>query len=141
MKEAFAVQTIIRRPASEVWAALTNWNNAAAWMNGVESVRSDRGNVEGAQVLFTARGKERGSKIVRVEDGREVVLRSDQGGVVAEYAYRLEPIDDSTTQLSLRAQCETRGVLWTVFAPALRLAMKMTDRGQVDALKLLVERS
>ncbi len=138
MAQAFAVTTTIDRPAVQVWDALVDWPNAARWMRGIESMTAHGPTEAGTELVFRARGKDRPSVITAAEAGRSVSLRSVQGGVTADYHYRVEPIDDARTVVHLTAECSTRG-WWSALGPLLRLMMKRTDSGQLEALKDTVE--
>ena len=138
MTQAFAVTTTISRPADEVWAALVDWSQAARWMPGVDSMTADGPNEVGTELVFRARGKDRPSSIAALDSGRAITLRSAQGGVTADYRYRVEPVGESATAVHLDAECSTTGA-WSVIGPLLRMAMKRTDSGQLEALKTMLE--
>ncbi|MFC0527018.1 SRPBCC family protein [Phytohabitans kaempferiae] len=132
MTTAFTATTTIERPAPEVWARLTDWPAAPAWMPGLESAR-----VEGARLTFRARGKERTSRVEVVEPGRTVVLHSAQGGVTAAYTYTCVP-DGDRTRVTVTVDCRAGG-MWRPFAGLLRAAIRRADSGQLTALKRVVE--
>ncbi|WP_164842523.1 SRPBCC family protein [Actinoplanes solisilvae] len=132
MTIAFTKSVIVGRPVAEVWARLTDWPAAPAWMAGVESVR-----VSGSELVFRSRGRDRTGRIEIVEPGRTVVVHSSQGGVTAAYTYRCEPDGDRTT-LTLTADCRAGGG-WRPFAGLLRAAIRRADGGQPAALKRVIE--
>lgn len=107
-------------------------------MSGVDSMMAGGPNEVGTELMFRARGRDRPSSIAAIEPGRSVTLRSVQGGVTADYRYRLEPVSESVTDVGLDADCSTTG-LWSVAGPLLRFAMKRTDSGQLEALKEMLE--
>jgi hypothetical protein len=119
---------------------MTDWAHAADWMTGVENLRADGPLEVGTSLVFTARGKERRSEIVDIDPGRLLTLRSVQGGVTADYRYEVEPVDDGSSTVSLRAECATTGA-WSIVGPVIRRLVKRTDGDQPDRLKALVERS
>ena len=86
MATAFTSATLIDRPAEEVWRRLTDWEHAAGWL-GVESVAADGATAVGTQLRVQTRGKEQRSEITSLDPGRSVTLRSQQGGVTADYTY------------------------------------------------------
>ncbi len=139
MTPAFSVDTTIARPAAQVWDRLTAWDQAHTWMKGVDSMAVDGPTVAGTGITFHARGKDRPSTIHSCDPGREIVLRSIQGGVTADYTYRLEPQGDDATRVTLVAACTLTGVLWGLAGPLLRFAMKQTDGGQLEDLKRVLE--
>ena len=132
MTTAFTASATIDRPAAEVWARLTDWPAAPAWMPGVDSIRAD-----GAVLTFRARGRDRTGRVEIVEPGRTVVVHSAQGAVTAAYTYTCEP-DGDRTRVTLTADCRAGGV-WRPFAGLLRAAIRRADGGQVGALKRTIE--
>lgn len=138
MTQAFAVKTTINRPVDDVWRTLVDWSLAPRWMPGVDSMVANGPNEVGTELLFRARGKDRPSTIAALDVGRAITLRSVQGGVTADYRYRVEPAGDSATVVHLDADCSTTGV-WSVIGPLVRSAMKRTDSGQLEALRELLE--
>jgi uncharacterized membrane protein len=139
VKQAFVAEATIDRPAQEVWAALTDWDNAPKWMAGIDRMSVDGETVAGATITFHTRGKDRTSSVAACDPGRSVTLRSVQGGVTADYVYELEAVDEGKTNVRLVAGCAAEGVLWKLLYPVIRIAIKMSDAGQVDALKRVIE--
>lgn len=137
MRRAFERTTTIDAGPDEVWRTLVDWEAAPRWMGGVEAIAVDGPTAVGAQVTFTARGRERHSEIVEVEPGRRVVLRSTQGPVTADYTYEVAG-DAPATTVTLLADCAVAGPM-TVLAPLLRRAMARTDRDQLDHLRDVLE--
>ncbi len=129
----------IGRPADEVWTVLTDWPNAVRWMNGIESMSIDGDTVEGARIRFSTRGQDRESLITHCVPGRSITLRSEQGGVAADYTYSIEPIGESSSRVSLEAECRFSGLPMRLLAPLIRFAIRRTDGGQIAALKRVVE--
>jgi carbon monoxide dehydrogenase subunit G len=129
---AFSASATIERPAPEVWARLTDWPAAPAWMPGVQSIR-----VSGSELTFQARGRDRTGRIEVVEPGRTVVLRSARGGVTAAYTYTCVP-DGDRTRVTLTADCVAAGA-WRPFGALLRAAIRRADGGQLAAFKRVVE--
>lgn len=138
MTKAFDVDTTIGRPAGEVWATLTDWANAGRWMRGVDSLTAHGPHEAGTRLTFRARGKDRTSMIAHIDPGRSITLRSMQGGVTADYRYRLEPVGNDSTRVRLEAECSTTGS-WSLVGPVLRAVMKRTDSGQLENLKAVME--
>jgi carbon monoxide dehydrogenase subunit G len=129
---AFIVSTIVERPAAEVWARLTDWPAAPAWMPGVESIL-----VNGPELTFRARGRDRRGRIEILDPGRTVVVHSSQGGVSAAYTYSCVP-DGGRTKVTLTADCHAGGI-WRPFAGLLRAAIRRADSGQLAGLKRTIE--
>ena len=139
MGRTISVAETIDRPPDEVWAVLTDWPGAVRWMNGIESMTIDGETVEGARVQFFTRGQDRESVIARCDPGRSVTLRSQQGGVTADYTYSVEPAGDGRCRVSLEAECQFSGLQYLLLGPLIRFAIRRTDGGQIAALKRVVE--
>ena len=139
MPRAFAAEATIAKPAHDVWQALTDWSNAHRWMAGVDWLKADGETAQGTRITFRARDHDRTSTIIACQPGRSLVLHSEQGGVSADYEYALEEVGGSTTRVTLTADCHMRGPLWRILAPLIRMAMKKSDGGQLEALKQVIE--
>lgn len=139
MAQTINVSETIDRPPDEVWAVLTDWPGAVRWMNGIESMSIDGDTVEGAHVRFFARGQDRESVITHCEPGRSVTLRSQQGGVTANYRYSIEAAGDQCCLVRLEADCQFSGLQYLLLGPLIRLAIRRTDGGQIAALKRVIE--
>src|SRR5688500_6942644 len=131
MTIAFTSATVIDRPAEEVWRRLTDWEHAAGWL-GVDRVTADGPTAVGTGLRVHTRGKAQRSEITALDPCRSVTLRSQQGGITADYTYTVVPIDYGS-QLTLVADIRMQGV-WVLAGPALRAVIRRTDQGQVDAL-------
>ena len=138
MAAAIDTEATIDRPVDEVWKRLTDWDRAGEWMPGVDSLEASGGTVAGTTLTFRSRGKDRTATLLDVEPGRALTLRSTQGGVTADYRYRLEPLGEERSRAHLVAVCRTSG-LWSVVGPLLRLAIRRTDGSQMQKLKAAVE--
>lgn len=131
MTQAFTASRLVDGSTEHVWARLTDWDRAAGWL-GVDSVRAEGPTTVGTQLWVRTRGKERPSRIVAVASGRLLTLRSQQGGVTADYTYTVEP-DVSGSRVTLVADVVTHGA-WKLAGPAIRAAIRRTDAKQLDAL-------
>ena len=139
MAKTISVSETIDRPPDEVWSVLTDWPGAVRWMNGIESMSIDGETVEGAHVRFHTRGQDRDSVITHCEPGRSITLRSQQGSVTADYRYSIEAVGDSSSRVSLEAECQFSGLLYRLLGPLIGFAIRRTDGGQVAALKRVIE--
>lgn len=139
MARTISAAETIERPSAEVWATLTDWPGAIRWMNGIDSMSIDGETVEGARIRFLARGNERDSLITHCEPGRAITLRSQQGGVRADYTYSLESVGESSTRVSLDAECHFSGLQYRLLGPLIRFAIRRTDGGQIATLKRVIE--
>ena len=101
-------------------------------MNGIDSMSADGDTAEGTRIRFHTRGAERDSVIASCEAGRSIVLRSQQGGVSADYVYSLEPVGETATRVTLVAECSFSGLHYRLLAPLIRFAIpphrRRTDR-------------
>jgi hypothetical protein len=66
-----------------------------------------------------------------VEPGRSITLRSQQGGVVADYVYACAP-DGAGTRVSLVADCRMAGPV-RLLGPVIRYAIRRADGDQLAA--------
>ncbi|MCY4619092.1 MAG: SRPBCC family protein [Chloroflexi bacterium] len=139
MARTISVTETINRPPEHVWEVLTDWPGAVRWMNGIESMSIDGETAEGARVRFFTRGQERDSLITHCEPGRSITLRSQQGGVSADYTYSIEPAGQSSSRVSLEAECHFSGFLFRLLGPLIGIAIRRTDGGQIAALKRVIE--
>ncbi|WP_136660168.1 SRPBCC family protein [Nitratireductor sp. XY-223] len=139
MAPVFTAREHIDRSVADVWAALTDWNNAPRWMPGVENLQAHGETANGTLLTFRARGKERPASIAAYEPGRSLVLRSVQGKVTADYTYVLQECPGGRTLVTLVAECRAGGLLWRAAFPLLRFAMKRVDGNQLSNLKNYME--
>jgi uncharacterized protein YndB with AHSA1/START domain len=139
MARTISVSETINASSDQVWKVLTDWPGAVRWMNGIESMSIDGETVEGARVRFFTRGQERDSLFTHCDPGRSVTLRSQQGGVTADYTYSVEAVGDSLSRVSLEAECHFSGLRYRLLGPLIGFAIRRTDGGQIAALKRVVE--
>ena len=139
MTRTLSVEEEIRRPAGEVWEALTDWENAHKWMPGVEGMSAEGETAEGTKLTFRARGAERSSEIVHCDAGKSIVLRSVQGGVMADYRYEVHDLGGRSTRVTLVADCQVTGLLSPILSPILPIAIRMSDGKQLRLLKAMME--
>lgn len=137
MIEAFSDTTVVEAPADQVWAVLTDFQGAPAWMPGISSMRLDGDLGPGAVLRFRSRGKERSSVVSAVTPRRSITLTSTPGPVTAEYVYGVRP-DGARTQVSLVARVAARGVLRPL-GGVIRSSIARADGDQLDRLKAVIE--
>ena len=138
MPTAFTTTEPIDAPPAAVWKVLTAWPGAPAWMKGIDTMSADGETAAGTELRFTTRGKERTARLIEVDPGRSLVMRSVQGPVAADYRYELAADGPDRTVATLTADCTVRGVAG-VFAPLLRFVMRRTDGDQLTHLRRAVE--
>jgi len=137
---SFEVSEFIDRPPEMVWDMLTDLSRATEWMPGISDIQQmTEGPIgRGTRLGFNARGRAHETQVTEFEAGRRLTLASNQGGVTATYAYKIEP-EGSGSRVSLDAACVARG-LWRVLHPLISYAMRRADSGQVALLKAAFER-
>lgn len=106
-------------------------------MKGVDSLHAQGLTAPGTVIVFHARGKQMESTIRACDTGRRIVLSSTQGRVRADYEYTLEDHPDGT-RVRLHAQCDMGGFV-RLFGPLVRLAIRLSDGDQLEALKAAAE--
>ncbi len=131
----FEVSETIPQPLEAVWAFASDLSRAPQWMNGVDSMRIEGGGPveQGSELVFVARGAERGSSVAKWEPSRCFALRSVQGGVTATYTYTFEADGQGSTRATLEGGCEFRGAM-KLMGPLIGWAIKKTDGGQLRDL-------
>lgn len=139
MARTIAVAEEIRKPSEQVWAALTDWQNAHRWMPGIEAMTADGETAVGTRLTFRARGAQRTSTIVSCDPGRSIVLRSVQGGVTADYRYEIHDLDGRSSRVTLVADCRISGPLLRLVSPLLRITIRASDGKQLRLLKALID--
>lgn len=105
MAKGFSVTEIIDRQQDEVWAFLTDFDQAAQWMTAVEKMtQATPGPIQaGTRFTFLSRGAERDTEVTAWEPNKRIALTSTQGGVTATYDYSLAPVS-SGTEITLNAE-------------------------------------
>jgi uncharacterized protein YndB with AHSA1/START domain len=135
MADGFIVHETLDHAPVEVWAYLTDFDNASAWMTGIGNfTRTTPGPLEvGTRLSFIARGKERETQVTALDPGQRIALTSTQGGVTATYTYALAPAGQGT-QITLEAVCTAAG-LWKLIHSLIVIAMRKSDSTQLANLK------
>jgi uncharacterized protein YndB with AHSA1/START domain len=137
----FQVEETIAASPEDVWHHLTDPDCMTRWMAGAEDMRTVDGQPvrAGSDIVFSARGKERHTRVTEFEQHQCMTLRSTQGPVTAEYRYRIvETTERRKTTISLQANCTARGVT-RIFMPLLKPMIRKADGNQLSDLKRLVE--
>jgi carbon monoxide dehydrogenase subunit G len=129
--EVFTAETTIDRPVEAVWARLIDWDTAARWMSGVDTLHAMGPTATGTTLVFTTRGKERIGQIAALDPGRSITLRSVQGGVTADYVYTCAR-HSAGTRVRLVAGCTMTGPV-RLLSPMIRAAIRKADSGQLNA--------
>ena len=93
MADGFAVTERIADTSANVWAYLTDFANAGAWMADVaDMTQFTEGPLEiGTRFRFVSRGKERETRVTAMDPGKTIALTSEQGGVTPPTPTRSRP--------------------------------------------------
>lgn len=138
MSQAFSSHETINLPSDAVWARLTDWSSAPAWMPGVSALRQDGTLAVGSVLRFSARGKERVSEVTELVPGRSITLTSRVGKTRADYRYSLTAAGQSSTAVDLVATVTTDGAM-KLLGPVIRKAIAREDSVQLVNFKKSVE--
>jgi uncharacterized membrane protein len=141
------VQTeiVIRRPVEEVARYAADPANAPAWYVNITSVRWQGEPVVavGSRMAFTARFLGRDLtytyKIVDLEPGRRLVMRTAEGPFPMETSYTWTDTGDGCTRMALRNRGEPTGFA-AVTAPVMAAAMRRANRKDLELLRDVLER-
>lgn len=138
----FELTAHIDRPPSEVWAVLSDLENAPAWMPGIEFIALDEdGPIEaGAVYRFRVeglKGELQKGTVATCRPRQELTLAVTRGFVDVRYRYTLEPDGDGTA-VRMVAECAVNG--WIApLAPPLIWLMRRSDARLLDGLRAAVE--
>lgn len=141
MPHLFTAKQRIAKPPLVVWGQLADVRMMPKWMSGVSSIETadETGDLgQGSTLVFKARGSERTAEVIDCEATSLLTIRSAQGQVVATYRYTLEP-DGNGTRVELNAECDVAGAARLLF-PLIKLAVRLSDGGQLRRLKRVAEK-
>lgn len=142
MPHLFTAKQRIAKPPLVVWGQLADARAMSKWMSGVTSVETadETGDLgQGSTLLFKARGAERTADVLDCVAASLLTIRSTQGQVEATYRYTLEP-DADGTRIELTAECTVAGAARLLF-PLIKLAVRLSDGGQLRRLKRAAEKA
>jgi hypothetical protein len=116
MAPTFSVETTIARPITEVWAVLTDWENAPKWLGGIDRTEADGETAIGTKLTFFARGSARSSVIADCDASRSI--RLSQRGVLVASNFAVYSSRDTANRWKAARGLEevNRGALRTVAA-------------------------
>ncbi|MDQ0484061.1 SRPBCC family protein [Guptibacillus hwajinpoensis] len=137
MSQIFTETVTINAPLEEVWNYFINLEeNAPNWMKGIQAMgKETTGEIhQGTNYLFHARGKRHSSTVTEFVPKAKVTLTSVQGNFQADYTYSFSSENTDHTKLTLNASCDARGMSM-VFSPVIKMAIKKSDRDQVNLFK------
>ncbi|WP_409253207.1 SRPBCC family protein [Bacillus sp. SCS-153A] len=137
MSRIFTETVTINAPLEEVWNYFINLEeNASKWMKGIQSLdKETKGEVrEGTKYTFHTRGQKHSSTVTEFIPKDKVTLTSIQGSFQADYTYSFSSLSADCTELTLTATCTAKG-LSKVLSPVIKIAIKKSDRDQVQRFK------
>lgn len=140
MANGFTAKATLEQTPVEVWAYLTDLDNAGEWMRGVDGLEQvSPGPLQvGSCLRFRSRGRVRETRVTALIPCERLALTSIQGGITATYTYMLAPEGDGT-ELTLEATCTATG-LWKLVHPLIVFAMKQSDASHVRNFKEAMNR-
>ncbi len=141
MNPILSLEETIHRPASQVWDVLTDWSSTPCWMSDVASIQADGDTQVGTQLHVTAQREDTFQyRITELHPGTKLRLRWEHGGVEADFVYKLAPVSDHDTSVTLDLYCTVTGTVWIkLTAPLLKKAIKSNHKAQIHNLKTFIE--
>jgi Polyketide cyclase / dehydrase and lipid transport len=134
----------IGRPRTEVAAYASDPDNAAEWYENIESVEWETpppGQV-GSKVAFVARFLGRRLaytyELAELVPGERLVMRTAQGPFPMETTYTWQPVEETSTRMTLRNRGEPTGFS-KLAAPFMAAAMRRANRKDLAALRRILE--
>lgn len=137
-------ETTIARPVDVVAAYAIDPNNAPEWYANIDSVEWQTAPpvALGSKVAFVARFLGRRLaytyELVDLVPGERLVMRTAQGPFPMETTYTWEPVDESSTRMTLRNRGEPSGFS-KVTAPFMAIAMRRANRQDLATLRRILE--
>ncbi len=137
-------ETVIRRPRDEVAAYAGDPGNAPEWYARIDSVewRTAPPVALGSRMDFVARFLGRRLaytyEVVDLVPGERLVMRTSQGPFPMETSYAWQPIDGSSTRMTLRNRGNPAGFS-VLAAPFLAHAVRRANRADLSRLRELLE--
>lgn len=135
---------VIERPVRVVAEYVSDPSNAPEWYANIESVewRTEPPVAVGSRMEFVAHFLGRRLaytyEIVELVPLERLVMRTAQGPFPMETSYHWTPIDDASTQMTLRNRGEPSGFAG-VAAPLMSAAMRRANHKDLARLKSLLE--
>jgi len=134
---AFTASEQVYVPPARVWALLTDWAAAPAWMPGVNEMHAEGPLAVGQSISFRSQGHDRSSTVTGLDVGRSITITSSQGDVRADYRYELDG-EAGATRLTLTADVVVSEEL-AALAEQIRRAIAEADSGQLARFKQFAE--
>lgn len=137
-------EIVIARPREEVAAFACDPDNAAAWYENIKAVEweSSPSLRVGARIAFVAefvgRPLSYSYEIRELDDGRRLVMSTDDGPYAMRTTYEFEDADGGGTRMTLRNVGEPVG-LSKLSGPVVAAAMRRANRKDLKRLKRILE--
>ena len=138
------VESVITQPVAVVAAYAADPANAPEWYANIESVewKTSPPAQVGSMVAFVARFLGRRLaytyELVELVSGERLVMRTAEGPFPMETTYTWEPVDESSTRMTLRNRGEPSGFS-KIAAPFMARAMRRANRKDLARLAEVLE--
>ncbi|MFD1214052.1 SRPBCC family protein [Arthrobacter sp. GCM10027362] len=137
---AFTTSALVFLPPARVWALLTDWTAAPAWMSGVSEMHAEGPLEPGLALDFHAQGHDRTAMVSAVDPGRSITISSGQGDLRTDYRYDLAD-DAGDTRLTLTVDVVAGGDGLAELAGQLRAELAAADSLQLENFKRYAEKA
>jgi uncharacterized membrane protein len=134
----------IEAPVAKVFEYASNPDNAPSWYKNIKSVewKTPKPARVGTKVAFSAQFLGRRLsyvyEFIEFIPGVKFVMRTSEGPFPMETTYTWQPIDDRTTQMTLRNKGEPAGFS-KLLAPFMKMMMRKANLKDLKNLKNILE--
>ncbi len=128
---------MVHLPTRRVWALLTDWAAAPAWMPGITEMHANGPTEAGMTIDFHSGGHERNATVTALLAERSITISHGAGDIQTNYLYELAP-DGDDTLLTLTVDVVVTETL-AEMAPEIRDEVARADADQLAAFKQFAE--
>jgi uncharacterized membrane protein len=134
----------IEAPVAKVFEYASNPDNVPSWYKNIKSVewKTPKPARVGTKVAFSAQFLGRRLsyvyEFIEFIPGVKLVMRTSEGPFPMETTYTWQPIDDRTTQMTLRNKGEPAGFS-KLLAPFMKMMMRKANLKDLKNLKNILE--